>query len=240
MIGIGVGLVAALAGGRLIETLLYNVNPRDPIVIGVVTLLLTAIALIACWLPARRAARLSPLEALTNGLTLSPRRAPRRVRGCQEEPRETLDYGAANAAIRSMTQNIATAPIEYAGTASAHRGHVFGIFVNRKNSPSTAATNTNCPISTPTLKNSSATGIARVWQADLRQRTGEAEPVHQTEAERDHPGPPRGESGLPAAGLYDFARHEDDAQRDAGLDWGLRRRGPNRAPPRSASDCASS
>ena len=64
MIGIGVGLVAALAGGRLIETLLYNVNPRDPIVIGKVTLLLTGIALIACWLPARRAARLSPLEAL--------------------------------------------------------------------------------------------------------------------------------------------------------------------------------
>ncbi len=64
MIGIGVGLVAALAGGRLIETLLYNVSPRDPIVIGAVTLLLTGIALIACWLPARRAARLSPLEAL--------------------------------------------------------------------------------------------------------------------------------------------------------------------------------
>jgi putative ABC transport system permease protein len=64
MIGIGVGLVAALAGGRVIETLLYNVSPRDPIVIGVVTLLLTGIALIACWLPARRAARLSPLEAL--------------------------------------------------------------------------------------------------------------------------------------------------------------------------------
>jgi putative ABC transport system permease protein len=64
MIGIGLGLAAALAGGRLIEALLYNVSPRDPIVIGVVTLLLTAVALVACWLPARRAARLSPLEAL--------------------------------------------------------------------------------------------------------------------------------------------------------------------------------
>jgi putative ABC transport system permease protein len=64
MIGIGFGLVAALAGGRLIETLLYNVSPRDPLVIGAVTLLLTVIALVACWLPARRAARLSPLEAL--------------------------------------------------------------------------------------------------------------------------------------------------------------------------------
>jgi predicted permease len=64
MIGVGLGLAAALAGGRLIEALLYNVSPRDPIVIGLVTLLLTGIALVACWLPARRAARLSPLEAL--------------------------------------------------------------------------------------------------------------------------------------------------------------------------------
>jgi predicted permease len=64
MIGVGLGLAAALAGGRLIEALLYNVSPRDPAVIGTVTLLLTAIALLACWLPARRAARLSPLEAL--------------------------------------------------------------------------------------------------------------------------------------------------------------------------------
>ncbi|HEY1308232.1 MAG TPA: ABC transporter permease [Vicinamibacterales bacterium] len=64
MIGIGLGLAAALAGGRLIRALLYNVSPRDPIVIGAVTLLLTAVALVACWLPARRAARLSPLEAL--------------------------------------------------------------------------------------------------------------------------------------------------------------------------------
>ena len=64
MIGVGLGLAGALAGGRLIETLLYNVSPRDPVVLGLVTLLLTGIALVACWLPARRAARLSPLEAL--------------------------------------------------------------------------------------------------------------------------------------------------------------------------------
>jgi putative ABC transport system permease protein len=64
MVGVGLGLAGALAGGRLMEALLYNVSPRDPIVIGVVTLLLTAVALLACWLPARRAARLSPLEAL--------------------------------------------------------------------------------------------------------------------------------------------------------------------------------
>jgi putative ABC transport system permease protein len=64
MIGIALGLAAALASGRVIESLLYNVSPRDPVVIGAVTLLLTGIALVACWLPARRAAKLSPLEAL--------------------------------------------------------------------------------------------------------------------------------------------------------------------------------
>jgi predicted permease len=62
--GVGLGLVAALAGGRLIEALLYDVSPRDPFVLGLVTLLLTGIALLACWLPARRAARQSPLAAL--------------------------------------------------------------------------------------------------------------------------------------------------------------------------------
>ena len=64
MMGVGLGLAGALAGGRLIEALLYNVSPRDPVVIAVVTLLLMAVALVACWLPARRATRLSPIEAL--------------------------------------------------------------------------------------------------------------------------------------------------------------------------------
>lgn len=62
--GVGVGLAAALTGGRLIESLLYGVSPRDPGVFAVTTLTLVAVALLACWLPARRAARLSPLDAL--------------------------------------------------------------------------------------------------------------------------------------------------------------------------------
>jgi ABC-type antimicrobial peptide transport system permease subunit len=62
--GIVVGLGTALAGGRLVESLLYGVGPRDPVVLLVTTLMLLGIALSACWLPARRAARLSPLEAL--------------------------------------------------------------------------------------------------------------------------------------------------------------------------------
>jgi putative ABC transport system permease protein len=62
--GIAVGLAAALVGGRLIESLLYNVSPRDAGVFGAMTATLIAVALLACWLPARRAARLNPLEAL--------------------------------------------------------------------------------------------------------------------------------------------------------------------------------
>jgi putative ABC transport system permease protein len=62
--GITVGLVMAFAGSRLIGSLLYGVTPRDPAVFTATTLLLLGVALFACWLPARRAARLSPLEAL--------------------------------------------------------------------------------------------------------------------------------------------------------------------------------
>jgi putative ABC transport system permease protein len=62
--GITIGLLTAFAGSRLIQSLLYGVSPRDPIVFSVTTLFLAGIALVACWLPARRAARLSPLDAL--------------------------------------------------------------------------------------------------------------------------------------------------------------------------------
>jgi putative ABC transport system permease protein len=62
--GIAVGLTAALAGNRLIETLLYDVSPRDPGIVVAATLGLFVVALLACWVPARRAARLDPLIAL--------------------------------------------------------------------------------------------------------------------------------------------------------------------------------
>jgi predicted permease len=62
--GIAVGLAAAFAGGRLIESLLFGVSPRDPGVFAGTTAVLLGVVLLACWLPARRAARLSPLEAL--------------------------------------------------------------------------------------------------------------------------------------------------------------------------------
>src|SRR4029077_2907089 len=62
--GIAIGLAAALAGSRLIESTLYGVSSRDPGVFATTTLTPLAVALFACWLPARRAARLNPLDAL--------------------------------------------------------------------------------------------------------------------------------------------------------------------------------
>ena len=62
--GVTAGLATAFAGSRLIESLLYGVSPRDPGVFASTTAILLGVALLACWLPARRAARLSPLAAL--------------------------------------------------------------------------------------------------------------------------------------------------------------------------------
>src|SRR6266542_3185674 len=56
LVGIVTGLAAAFAGSRLIESLLYGISPRDPGIFAATTLTLLAVALLACWLPARRAA----------------------------------------------------------------------------------------------------------------------------------------------------------------------------------------
>ena len=62
--GIVIGLLTALALTRWIETLLFNVRPTDPLTFTVIALLLLAVALLACWLPARRATKVDPLIAL--------------------------------------------------------------------------------------------------------------------------------------------------------------------------------
>jgi len=62
--GITAGLAAAFAGGRLIESLLYGVSARDPGVLAGTAAVLLCVVLLACWLPARRAARLNPLDAI--------------------------------------------------------------------------------------------------------------------------------------------------------------------------------
>lgn len=63
-IGLVAGLAAAFAGTRLLSDLFYGVTPSDPITYAAVSTLLLAVALLACWIPARRATRVSPVTAL--------------------------------------------------------------------------------------------------------------------------------------------------------------------------------
>src|SRR6266404_3338079 len=64
MIGLAVGLAAALALGRLLTTQLYEVSPHNPALLAITALTLGAVALLACFLPARRATFVNPIEAL--------------------------------------------------------------------------------------------------------------------------------------------------------------------------------
>jgi len=63
-IGLAIGLVAALALVRVMRTLLYEVEPTDPVAVGGVTLLLLATAIVASWRPARQAMRVDPVALL--------------------------------------------------------------------------------------------------------------------------------------------------------------------------------
>ncbi|HWC19487.1 MAG TPA: FtsX-like permease family protein, partial [Terriglobales bacterium] len=64
LLGIGIGIAGAFALTRLMSKLLYGVRASDPVTFTAVALLLTIIALAACYIPARRAVRLDPLVAL--------------------------------------------------------------------------------------------------------------------------------------------------------------------------------
>jgi putative ABC transport system permease protein len=62
--GLGIGLTIALAAANAIKALLLNVSARDPLTFAVVPLLLAGVALLATYVPARRATRVDPLVAL--------------------------------------------------------------------------------------------------------------------------------------------------------------------------------
>jgi ABC-type antimicrobial peptide transport system permease subunit len=63
-IGVVVGAAASIALARFMATLVYGVKPIDPVAIGVSSLMLGSVAVLASYIPARRAAQLDPVEVL--------------------------------------------------------------------------------------------------------------------------------------------------------------------------------
>ena len=64
LVGVAIGIVGALALTRFLSSLLYGVRPADPLTFIAVSLILIAVALLACYIPARRAAKVDPMTAL--------------------------------------------------------------------------------------------------------------------------------------------------------------------------------
>ena len=64
IIGLAIGIVSAFALGRLLTTQLYEVSAHNPALLAASTILLAAVALIACLVPALRAAHVDPIQAL--------------------------------------------------------------------------------------------------------------------------------------------------------------------------------
>jgi ABC-type antimicrobial peptide transport system permease subunit len=63
-IGLMSGLAIALSLNRLLASLLFGVQPTDTVTFTAVIAIMTSVAVVACWLPARRASRIDPMEAL--------------------------------------------------------------------------------------------------------------------------------------------------------------------------------
>jgi ABC-type antimicrobial peptide transport system permease subunit len=62
--GLAIGTAGALLLARIMQSLLYEVKPNDPLVYGLTVLVLLMVSVIACWIPAYRASRVDPLTAL--------------------------------------------------------------------------------------------------------------------------------------------------------------------------------
>ena len=63
-IGVAIGAAVALWAGKWLKPLLFNVSPNDPVIFALVAFTLVAVAVAASWIPARRASRVDPNEAL--------------------------------------------------------------------------------------------------------------------------------------------------------------------------------
>jgi putative ABC transport system permease protein len=64
LVGVGLGVAGALVLTRFLASLLYGIRPTDPLTYLVVSLVLTAVAALASYIPARRATKVDPMEAL--------------------------------------------------------------------------------------------------------------------------------------------------------------------------------
>jgi putative ABC transport system permease protein len=64
VVGSAIGIAGAFAAGKILNTLLHEVKPGDPYILAATTVLLAVVALIACYIPASRAAHLDPTNAL--------------------------------------------------------------------------------------------------------------------------------------------------------------------------------
>jgi ABC-type antimicrobial peptide transport system permease subunit len=66
VLGLAIGIPAALALTRFVQNSLYEIQPTDPISFTAAAILITAVGAAAAWIPARRAARIDPIQALRN------------------------------------------------------------------------------------------------------------------------------------------------------------------------------
>jgi putative ABC transport system permease protein len=62
--GVIIGMIAAVAVSRVLKSFLFEVEPTDPVTLIGVGVLFTCVAMLACWEPTRRAAKVDPIEAL--------------------------------------------------------------------------------------------------------------------------------------------------------------------------------
>ena len=63
-LGVVVGLPVSLAAGRITSSLLYGIQPRDPLTLALTAAVLLGVGVVSAWAPARRAARIDPMQAL--------------------------------------------------------------------------------------------------------------------------------------------------------------------------------